>query len=672
MADPLLQGFYSLSRDTNKVSRDDSGSVVSDLLPELDLSMNDEELIALKRDWLKAWEPYAREIEKKQKDNEDYWLGSQFNPGDGKRPIVDNLIFESLETFLPIATRPKADPVVEGDDTPQGQQVADKTRKMLSFITDNFAYNLKMKQVARYWALYMLGAMKVGWSMKENDITCAAIRPQKLILDPRATIEECQYTGYYIGEYLEDMASDLVLRFPNKKKVIEDKVHERMGTTVQYVMWSTDDYVFWTLDDEVLAKNKNPHWNYEQQQPGQTDEYGNPGRPQSVPGKNHFKNRKKPYVFLSIFSLGKQPHDDTNLVQQNIPLQDLINKRLVQMDKNADNANGGLAVSGDAFTEEQAKNAAKAKRNGGVVWVPTGPVQNAIVELNGAQIPNFVYESLVDYRNELRNIFGTRGSTAQGTIQDRTVRGKQQIKGQDGDRIGGGVSTYLEQFTDNVFNWFVQLMYVYYDEPHYATVLGKERAHEYIQLSMQDLATTKLLVGVKPGSMIPHDPVTKREEALQLWAEHGIDPITFFDRLEFPNPRESAKNLFLWLSDPIQLFPDLAQQQGQKPQEKPPSVAINFKDLPPEGQVQAAGAAGIQINPQSVVQHQATQQLQQTQQSVHGHALQNASAQQAQQHKLQQMQVQQSHQAQSQSQSEAHQTKQAALTAKQKPKPSAK
>jgi len=37
---------------------------------------------------------------------------------------------------------------------------------------------------------------------------------------------------------------------------------------------------------------------------------------------------------------------------------------LEQIDKNADNTNNGLAVSGDAFTEEQAKKAASARRKG--------------------------------------------------------------------------------------------------------------------------------------------------------------------------------------------------------------------------------------------------------------------------------------------------------------------
>ncbi len=569
----LLDGYFGLSKDTNKVnpSPDHDEGVVSELTPELTLEMNDEELIALKRDWLKVWGEYEPEISKKQKENENYWLGKQFGFDKG---AVDNLIFESLETFLPIATRPKADPVVESDNTEEGNAIADKVRKMLVYISDILSYNLKMKQVARYWALYMLGVMKVGWSMKENDITCVAIRPQKLILDPKATIEEGEYTGYYIGEYMEDMASNLVERFPEKADFITDKVKGKMGTKLAYIMWTTDDYVFWTLEDEVLSKNKNPHWNYPTEQQAPMNEFGSvpmdeAGQPivQTVEGRNHFTSPKKPYVFLSIFNLGKNPHDDTNLIQQNLPLQDLVNKRLTQIDKNADNTNGGLIVSGDAFTEKQAKGAGDALRKGGVVYVPTGDVNTAVKRDTATALPNFVYESLIDYRNEIRNIFGTRGSSPQGTIREQTVGGKEIIKSQDTDRIGGGVASYLEQFSDNVFNWFVQLMYVYYDEPHMASVMGAERAKEYIALTSAEL-NRKLLVGVKEGSMIPHDPVNQRAEAMQLWTEKGIDPITFFDRLEFPNPRESAKNLYLWMADPVQLFPDLlqAQQQAQAEQ----------------------------------------------------------------------------------------------------------
>lgn len=562
----LLDGFYSLGKKVNKVDESSAREgVVSDLLPELKLEMEDDELINLKKSWIKRWEPYQKEIYELQKSNEDYWLGKQFCEGDPKHPLQDNLIFESLETFLPIATRAKADPLVESDNTEEGNALADKVRKMLAFLADKISYNLKMKQVVRYWALHLLGVMKVGWSAIDNDISCKPVRSDKLILDPDCYIDGCVYTGYYIGEYVDDMASDLVIRFPKQEKYIKEKVKNQMGTKVQYIQWSTNDYMFWTLDDVVLDKIKNPHWNYDSEEDKfVTDEFGVETRAmEKIEGKNHFDSPQMPYVFLSIFNLGKRPHDETNLISQNIPLQDLINKRLGQIDKNADNANNGIALSGDAFTEEQAMKAAKIRRKGGAFWVPTGDVNTAIKEMPGNPLPNFVYESLIDYRNELRNIFGTRGSTPQGTISEQTVGGKEIIRGQDSDRIGGGISTYLEQFSDRVFNWFVQLMYVYYDEPHSATVLGTERAKEYITLKNSDF-TSKLTIGVKEGSMVPHDPFSQRNEAVELWAQQGIDPITFFERLEFPNPRESAKQLYLWKADPIRLFPDLFAEQQQE------------------------------------------------------------------------------------------------------------
>ena len=43
------------------------------------------------------------------------------------------------------------------------------------------------------------------------------------------------------------------------------------------------------------------------------------------------------------------------------------------------------------------------------------------------------------------------------------------------------------------------------------------------------------------------------------------------------------------------------QAQSAPPQGKPPSVSINFADLPPDGQLQAAKEAGIQLNPAGVI-----------------------------------------------------------------------
>lgn len=565
MSDSLIQGYLSLSQDINKTKTgagsENSEGAIGELTPELELSLSDEELLDLARDWKNAWQPFSIELAKSQNDNETYWLGKQYEgtskASDG-HALVDNLIFESLETFLPIATRPKADPVVDSEN----QQLADKVRKMLTFWADQQVFNLKLKQVARFWSLYKLGVMKIGWSNKENDITVVSIRPQKLILDPDASIDCAEYTGEYIGEYRKETARNLIKRFPKAKKYITEQCKGKMGTKMQYIEWWTDDYVFWSMDDQILAKAKNPHWNYDSEQE-QTNEFGSV-ETQNVQGKNHFSFPKKPYAMLSVFSLGLRPYDDTNLIQQNLPLQDLINKRLRQIDKNADKTNGGLAVSGDSFSKEQAAGVGKAVEKGGTIFVPNGDVNRAVVRLDAPPLPQFVYESLLDYRNELRNIFGVRGSSAQGTIQDKTVRGKLQIKGQDSDRIGGGISTYLEQFADYVYNYAVQMMYVYYDEEHVGSVIGPNKAQEYVKLKSSDFVT-KLAVSVKDGSMIPKDPMSQREEVVTLWEMQAIDPITFFEKLDFPDPKKTAEMLTAWKMDPLLLFPELAKAMGGPP-----------------------------------------------------------------------------------------------------------
>ena len=51
-----------------------------------------------------------------------------------------------------------------------------------------------------------------------------------------------------------------------------------------------------------------------------------------------------------------------------------------------------------------------------------------------------------------------------------------------------------------------------------------------------------------------------------------------------------------------QLHKDALAAQAPPPQGKPPSVSINFGDLPPDGQLQAAKEAGITLNPQSLVE----------------------------------------------------------------------
>jgi hypothetical protein len=135
---------------------------------------------------------------------------------------------------------------------------------------------------------------------------------------------------------------------------------------------------------------------------------------------------------------------------------------------------------------------------------------NAITKVSAPSLPNFIYESLIDDRNELEGIFGVQGLNPRGTAQEKTVRGKIISQSQDADRVSM-ITDYLEQFCANVYQYVLQMMLVYYDEPQQIANFQEKS----IMIS-SDMIPAKVSISVKEGSLIPRDPLTERNEATDL------------------------------------------------------------------------------------------------------------------------------------------------------------
>lgn len=520
-----------LSRD-NKVG-DTTGQ--EQLAPELTLDMDDEELIQIAKKWETSWDQATGSLKKLQEESEKYWLGDHFSNAEknvGRAMNADNLIFEALETFLPMATSKNPEPVVNCEGGEEQDTYAKYIQETLSETAEDLRLDLKMKQVVRFWAIYMLGYVRVSWDSKTNWVDTQVRRPQNLILDDKATINDMgEYTGKYIGEKMPISASDLSAMFPEKESEIRLKYGENMGTETTYTMWWHDEYVFWTWEKIVLGKSKNPNWNYDTETPEGT-----------VTGINHFKAPKKPYVFLSIFKLGKHPYDDTSLITQNLSTQDIINTRQKQIHKNVSKMNGGWMISGEktGLNKEQATVLLRELELGGGGYQQTGNAGEGVANIQAPPLPADVYNNLSDMREELRNKFGVRGSSPSGTVNEQTATGKTIVRQQDTDRVSSGITKYIEQFADSVCNHWVQLIYVY----------SKDK-----QIQKYG-AQFRLKVSVKPDSMIPDDPAAKAQQAVELATAGLLDPITMYEALNFPDPKAAAKRLFLWKNSPMTLFPD--------------------------------------------------------------------------------------------------------------------
>lgn len=507
----------------------------------------DEEIINLVREWKKDYDAYYGDIEKLQDKSIEYWLAKQKvdmqDSVEGRNTVV-NQLFQAIETFIPIATRANPDPLVKADNSEEGQKLAKDVKEALSFQADIQKLRRKLAKMTRHWVLYLIGGIEVDYDIEIDDIKTNVINPKRFIFDKDGSIDEAGYfTGEYLGIKCKASASKMSMMFPEHKQFIENYSQGKKGTKIEYIKWwykNTD--VFFTLNNKVLGKFKNPHWNYD----GEVEQTAENGQPymEQVQGKNHLKKPTAPYVFLSIFNIGLQPHDETSLVLQNIPQQDTINKRYRQIDKNVDSQNNGIIVDGRLMTKEQASQAASARRRGAAIMV-NGDPRSAVVLDGAPQLPQDVWRSTEKAEQNLANIFGTSGSTPSGIKSEDTARGKIMVNQMDASRIGGGVTEYIEQVADTIYNLWVQMMFVHYEAEHYVNMIGMEDGAEMVALSNSRF-TKSLNVTVKEGSLIPKDPLTQRNEAVDLWSANAIDPMNLYKKLDFADPTSATQSLILW------------------------------------------------------------------------------------------------------------------------------
>ncbi len=541
-----------------KISEGGEGGVSNEKEPLLSLKMSDDELLELAKQWKEEYLTYYNEeVKTRQEDNKKYYLGEQFGSNTGEYSNTDNIIFESSETLLPIICRENPEALVNSLGDEMQQEFAKLTGKIIEEVVDRQSLKLKIKQGTRQWMINLLGALKLAWNLVEDEMEITTVRAKNIILDCHGTFDGGRFMGKYIGEEKTETAEKLIVRFPGKKAEITEAVDGKLGTSCCYFEWWTDEYVFWTFKKIVLDKRDNPHWDYGSEQEGM-DEFGKP-RMTTIEPRNHFKSPRMPYSFIYVYNLGEHPYDDTSLIEQSKSLQDNVNKRIRQIDKNADEANNSW-VFNSQFSQEEASRALRAMRKGGGIIAPTANINDSVQRMSAPSLPTFVFEDMVDKREEIRNIFGVRGSSASGLMKEKTLGGKIEIRDTDFDR-SAVIVEQLEQTIDYLFNYMVQMIFIYYTESELTDVLGATQAAEYMQLKPM---ATRLLVSVKEGSMIPQSPLIKANQAVDLATAGLLDPETMFERLDFPNPVESAQKLMAYKMPPP-VVPGMEAPVGEAP-----------------------------------------------------------------------------------------------------------
>lgn len=543
-----------------------------DYIDTLELPMSDEELLSLRDQYENASDAYYPKIKARQQRNKIYLRGTQRNVGGAGGVVPKNLLFEATATFVPASLAENPEPVVFSDNTDEGKAASNDLKTMLQYHADVLGMRQKLGVMVWQWSEYFIGAVKHGWEplIDENgedkgDITTELRKPQNLVLDPEGYVDEFGDFKGWLGDRIKKPAEWWIEQFPSHKTFFTLKANGKLGTIlIGTEWWSADDrFTFTTMQDEVLDKHKNQFFNYPESQSESLA-----GEPVLPPPINHFAAPKKPYTFLSVFSLQEEPYDFTNLIEQNIANQDRINDRDEQITKNLASGNNAVALSGQDFTSETADQAVSTFYQEGFLLIPSGNME-AVKRIPASALPSGILETQESDMQSLRSVYGTSGLVPNQNPEE-AVRNNIMNEEHDSSRIGGGVGDRLEVTAKNIFNWWTQLYCVFYDVAHYGAVMGNAAAVEYVTLSAQNMQR-KFVVTVAPNSMAPKDEMSERNQAVQLAQEGFLDPINLFKALNDADPINTAKMVTLFRVNPQaymqQFFPEQAQQM--QPQGSP-------------------------------------------------------------------------------------------------------
>jgi hypothetical protein len=558
---------------------------------ELNLSMSDGDLDKMLISSLEAdrehWNKKPWNLEETDLKNTAFLLGDQLNDKDFLKTdtkIVDNRLFSSTRAILSYATGQLAKPDIipsRGDDI-YLKGARDIGSAMYQHAADE-KVDFKVRAATMNLISRKRGFLKLRFDPNagmNGDVVTEVCNPEDIIVD--------RFAGYLenpkkIYHRIRCTIDELCARFPDKQDEIYTAfsivrgVYSQTSRMVTYFeCWfsytgedgSPQEGVCWFIHEKrlILDKMQNPNWVYM---------------------KNHKKEMEanvmsmppKPFVVFNYINTGHSYIDETCLIEQAIPLQTALNKRLRQISENADYVNGRWVASKKSFSQEDARNLIN-KGAKTVAMVDREDVSNSLMNVAPNQLGAWVENTVYDYRNEIDGMMGTpsqfKGSqpTASDTL-GRDLMIKQQAGALQDDLVRS-ISMAMEQY----YTILLQMMRVYYTDDYWFQTRGGDGQYQFIVLN-GDKIDSNVKVSVQVDSTLPLDKASVRATSMDLWKSgRAIDYKTLMEDLGLPNPDVRAERYLKSSIDPINFLKSV--EMGQVNDEVEADVDLLIANKTPE------------------------------------------------------------------------------------------
>lgn len=514
----------------------------------LELSMSDEELVREINKDVNRSKPLYDEIKKIQDENEKYYLGEQL---DKKRfnyelPTAENLLYMATETIMAIICSQRREPVVlPGTDTDESKELAEQTQTWMSWKWSDEDMTLKFEDWVRNAIIAKIGVFKIRFDISKDDFEIKCLKSDRIMIDKDATNEE---DAKFIVEFREDTMQDLIDLYPKAKSKLIAQYGKELGTNVKYLEYWTNDFVVWKVGDIILDKKKNPNWNWDEDR-----EEAKKKLRQKLSGKdkklknillNYFDKPTKPYVILSLKNLGNSIYSDTTDFEQGKVIQDIINRRKRLIDKAAVKALGREVISGSYIDKKEAKKLL-ADPNA-PLWLRAGKASDAVTHIAPQPASPMLFDDLMESQRALDNVMGTHGTTRGERGPQETATGRNILRQGDYGRIDLSVRR-INKKLELLYGWMMQMAKVYYNEEHYAKILGKEGAIQYLKFSSDSIEDGQ---EIRIKSELTVDKAEERENAMTRMNLKLSDPLSYFEAMDESKPKEKARKTLLYQLDP--------------------------------------------------------------------------------------------------------------------------
>lgn len=528
---------------------------------ELNLTMTDDQLDKMLINSLEAdrdhWNKKPWNLQETDVVNTAFLLGDQSDDRDyigNEMRYQDNRLFSSARAILSYATGQLAKPDItpsRGDDIylKGARDIAaalyqDSADDHVDLEVRAAALNLISRKRAYLKLRYDPNVGMYGKVVSEN------CNPEDIIL--------CRYSGYMknpakIYHRLRCSVEELCAKFPDKSTEILEAFSIRRGVYTQtskmvtyFECWFTytDDEdkpkegVCWFIQEHhlILDKMPNPNWIYMKDRKKEME-------------ANVMQLPPKPFVIFNHINTGHSAIDETCLIEQALPMQRMLNKRLRQIGENADYVNGRWVYSKKAFSQEDARNLIN-KGSRTLAGVDREDVTGALENVAPNQLGSWVTDTVFDYRNEIDGLMGTPAQFKGSDPKSNDTLGRDLLLKQQAGALQDDLVRAISVSMADYYMIKLQLWRVNYTDDYWFQTKGGDGKYEFILIN-GDKIDTNVKVGVQIDSTLPLDKASQRSTAMDLWnAGNAIAIKDLYDMLGLPNPELLAEHYLSQQTNP--------------------------------------------------------------------------------------------------------------------------